>query len=46
MSPTEGRRQAVAFWLEKARRSLDSARAEIAAGRADFAMNEPDGGPA
>ncbi|HJS57489.1 MAG TPA: HEPN domain-containing protein [Vicinamibacteria bacterium] len=39
MSPAEGRRQAVAFWFEKARRALDSARAENAAGRADFAMN-------
>jgi hypothetical protein len=39
MSPQEGRRRAAALWIEKARRALDSAEAELAAGRADFALN-------
>jgi uncharacterized protein (UPF0332 family) len=39
MSPDENRRKAVAFWIEKAHRSLDSAQAEVVAGRVDFAVN-------
>lgn len=39
MSPAEGRRRAATYWLDKARRSLASARAEAAADRTDFAIN-------
>ena len=39
MTDAESRRQVIGYWLEKARRALESARAEAAAERYDFAVN-------
>ena len=39
MTETEARTGMVTYWFEKARESLDSARAELAAGRHSFAVN-------